>query len=337
MGKQSPAPPDFTAAATATADASAANTAAQTQANRPNQTNAFGSSVQWTQGPNGQWQQTQSLGGGLGQAAEGLQQQVAGLSQPFSFAQFGQAGTGDEARNQAITSAYNQATSRLDPQWQQREAAQRTSLLNQGLTEGSEAYTNAMRDMGQQRNDAYSSAMASAIGQGTAAGDSVFRNNLMSRQQSISEALRQRGMPLEELGALGGFLGQAGFNGAGTSQGPDLLGAAGLQYNADFGNWQANNQMMGQNVGAGMQLLQALPGLFALSDIRAKQDVRRLDVEALPGVPFATWRYLPAHGEDSTVHVGVIAQDLARVAPAYVRTREDGLLEVDYSFLSEVK
>lgn len=193
----------------------AANT--QTNANRPNQNTPW-ASQSWEQGANGDWTQNTALSGGLGQAANDLQSQVGqAYRAPFDFGQFGQAGTGDDARNQAVNAAYGQATSRLDPQWQQREQQTRSQLLSQGLDPSSEAYRNEMQSLGQQRNDAYGSAMNSAIGQGTAAGDSVFRNNMMARQQAISEALRGRGMPMEDLKGLQSFLSMPGFNQDGTS------------------------------------------------------------------------------------------------------------------------
>jgi hypothetical protein len=152
------------------------------------------------------------LTGGLGQAAQGLMGQAGQIGQPMDWSRFGQLGTGDSARDQAVNAAYGQSTSRLDPMWNQREEQTRTRLLQQGLDPNSEAARNQMTQFGQQRNDAYQGALNSAIGQGTAAGDSVFRNNMMSRQQGISEALQQRGMPLNELRQLQGFLGQPGYN-----------------------------------------------------------------------------------------------------------------------------
>lgn len=189
----------------------------------------------WSQGPGGQWQQNTGLSGGLGTAATGLMGQAAGLSRPMDWSQFGPVQTGDQARNQAITGAYNQATSRLDPQWSQRENSLNAQLAAQGLNPMDEAGGNALANFGRERNDAYTSAMNSAIGQGTAAGDSAFRNNLMARQTSIANALQQREQPLSELGQLRGFL--SGAQGTGSAQGPNLLGAMGAQYQGDLNKY----------------------------------------------------------------------------------------------------
>jgi hypothetical protein len=329
--KNAPPPPNYGQAAQQTADSANAQLAQQTQANRPNQTNAFGSSIGWTQGPDGQWTQSQQFGGPFAAASQGLQGQAAGnMANPFDFGQFGAVGTGDQARDQAIQGAYTQAASRLDPQWKQREEQQRTQLLNQGLTEDSEAYQNAMGNLGRERNDAYSSAMNGAIAQGTAAGHTAFGDNMQSRQQAIVEALRQRGMPMEELQQLQGFLAQPGFNAAGKGQGVDYTGAAKDQYNANLDQYNAKQDQVGDTIkGATTLLGTVIP--FLASDLRAKENVMRSAFEVLPGVPVAAWSYRG----DPRRFVGVIAQDLQRVAPAYVRTRADGLLEVNYAFLEE--
>lgn len=204
---------------------------AQTQANRPDQVNSFGASTNWTQGPNGQWTQTQSLGGPLGDASKNLMGQIGG-QQSMDWGQFGNLVTGDDARKQAIEAAYGQAASRLDPQWQQRETQLSSRLANQGLDVNSQAYKNAMQGFNQGRNDAYGSAMNSAIGQGTAAGQAVFGQNMAQRQQMIAEALRARGMPMEELQKLQGLTGQSGFMGAGKADATNNLGASRLEYDA---------------------------------------------------------------------------------------------------------
>lgn len=193
---------------------------AQLKNNRLNTSSPFASQ---TFNPDGST--STQFAGGLGDAAAGLVGQAGQMSQPMDWTQFGKAGTGDSARDQAINAAYGQATSRLDPMWNQREEQTRTRLIQQGLDPNSEAARNEMSQLGMQRNDAYSGAMNGAIAQGAAAGDSVFRNNMASRQQSISEALQQRGMPLNELRQLQGFLGQPGYSADGSTLSGALGGA----------------------------------------------------------------------------------------------------------------
>lgn len=232
--KSSPPPPDFRGAAEQQAAASQKAVGAQTQANRPNITTPFGQQ-QWALGPDGQWRMSTGFTGGLGTAADALQQQAGqALANPFSFGQFGNIQTGDAARDQAIRGAYAQATSRLDPQWNQREEQLRVRLANQGLDPNSEAAQRAMQGFNLGRNDAYTSAMNSAIGQGTAAGTAAFSQNLAARQQAISEALRQRGMPLETLQQMQPLLAMPGFNSAGQAQPAEYLPAAQMQFAADM-------------------------------------------------------------------------------------------------------
>lgn len=140
----------------------------------PNVSGPFGD-THWMKGPDGRLTQHNQLAPGLSGVKDTLQSAWAdALKTPLDAS---------KAREEAFNSAYGQATSRLDPQWQKRESAQRTQLLNQGLDEGSEAYKSAMSDMGMQRNDAYTSAQNAATAQSTAAGDSWMRNQMAARQE----------------------------------------------------------------------------------------------------------------------------------------------------------
>lgn len=193
------------------AAASAAAVATQTQGNRPDQNTPFGFS-HWTHDANGNWTQTSGLSPDLQAAAGGLE------SQAKANALRG-IGTGEDARNQAITGAYNQATSRLDPQWAQRDEHLSSALANQGLDPNSQAYRNAMLQQSQARNDAYGSAMNSAIGQGTAAQQATFNENLQAQQ-----------LPYQQMGALHGLGQPYGFNAGGLPQTSNPDAAATLAF-----------------------------------------------------------------------------------------------------------
>jgi hypothetical protein len=265
--------------------------------------------------------------GGLGDASKGLLEQSKMLGQGMDWGQFGKVQDGEGARNQAINAAYGQATSRLDPQWARREEAERTQLLNSGLDPSSEAYRGAMSEMGNQRNDAYSSAMNSAIGQGQAAGDSVFKNSMMGRQQSIAEALRKRSQPLDELNKINGLSGMPSYY-----QGNEMMQGALANDNFAMQKWSAENDKTAQEVGAAAGLVQssASAAAVAASDERLKENVVRYDAEALPGVPFASWTW---RGDSrGKREFGVIAQDLEKVAPELVVERH-GFKHVIYAGL----
>lgn len=164
-----------------------------------------------------------------------LYQQQTGLSSGL-YGQAANSLTPDTSGIQGIQDkAYSAFTSRLDPQWTQREQMQKTQLANQGLVPGGEAYTNAMRDFNSARNDAYQQAQLGAI-------------------QTIPTAIQARDMPLNELNALrtGSQVNMPQFQQTqypGQAQGPNVLGAAQNQaqwqqamYNQQQATANANTQ-----------------------------------------------------------------------------------------------
>lgn len=323
MGSSAPAPPNFTGAAQQQADQQNALVDKQTQQNRINQYNPYAS---LTYGPDGS--QQFAFNGAMGGLNQSLQQQAAqAMGTPFSLSGLPQAPDAGGAREQAINAAYGSATSRLDPMFQQREADTRTRLMNQGLQPGSEAYEREMGQLGRDRSDAYNQALSGAIGQGTAAGSALFQQGMQSRQQALEEMLRQRGQAFGELGQMNGLMGMQGYNQAGLGQGANLLGAAGLQENANFGRWQTQQQMLADIIGSGTQLAGTLGAAFA-SDERAKDEIQRLGYEVLPGVEAVSFRYKPEMGLGTKRHIGVLAQDVEKAMPGVVSRRSDGLLMV---------
>ena len=77
----------------------------------------------------------------------------------------------------------NAILSRLAPQIQQSEAATAQRLANQGITQGSEAYRNAMRSQGQQANDLYTQAALQGI-----------NLDIGANQQGYGQALSSAGL-----------------------------------------------------------------------------------------------------------------------------------------------
>lgn len=136
--------------------------------------------------------------------------------------------------------AYDAMTSRLNPEWQQREGMERNRLINQGLQEGSEAYQNAMREFGESRNDAYQQATLS----------------------SLQNAQQFYGQPLNIFNALrtGAQVQNPQFGG---TPGTNYAGAAQNQHQGamqGYGIEQAgNNNFMSGLFGLGAA---AIPGLF---------------------------------------------------------------------------
>lgn len=238
-GGKPPDTPDLVGAAREQANINNQGVAQQTTANRPNQYGPFGSST-WQQGPDGQWTQNVSLTPGLQAGAERLSGEIANQ---------GPIGTGDQARQQAIDSAYGQAASRLDPQWAQRENSTRSQLANQGLDPGSEAYNSAMGNFSRDRNDAYTSAMANAIDKGTAAGHIAFTDNLASANN-----------PFQQLQSLQGLANPQGFVAAGRTQAPDLVNAMNGMYQGQLGQYGMNQASKNSQMSGAAQLLPLLMG-----------------------------------------------------------------------------
>lgn len=90
-------------------------------------------------------------------------------------------------RQKAEDALYRRQTAQLDPQFQQREEAQRTRLINSGNAEGSEAWKNEMGNLERERQMAYGDARDRAIGAGGAESSRMLADALAGRQQSVSE------------------------------------------------------------------------------------------------------------------------------------------------------
>lgn len=123
--------------------------------------------------------------------------------------------------------SYGQATSRLDPQFQQQQSDLSSRLANSGIPVGSEAYTREMDNFGRTRTDAYNQADFSAQQAGANEQSRLFGLALNARQQGVGETQ-----------AAGQFANSA----AGQQFGQNEAAAT-------FGN-QSQNQRYTQNMGA---------------------------------------------------------------------------------------
>jgi hypothetical protein len=161
-----------------------------------------------------------------------------------------------------------------------------------------------------------------------------------ARQQGLQEQAYLRNEPLNTLSAVRTGAQVQGpqfvnsFNQA-TTQGADLLGAAGMQYNAQMGDFNAR-QAAQQNFNQGLMGLGGA-GVMAFSDIRMKENIKQ--IHWLPnGLPVYEYEYKPefkdhpfaGHG----VHIGVMAQEVEMVKPEAVITNADGYKMVNYGLLT---
>jgi hypothetical protein len=335
-----PAAPNYAGAAQATAEGNLAAARQATAANRVNQYTPYGSLEYTMSGEdkygNPMWSATQKfspdqqrlldiqneLSYGVGQlGTKGLEYVGQQLASPFDVSQLPSLGINpSETYSDAIMR-------RLAPQMEQGRGRLEQQLANQGIGIGTEAYDRAMRNFDQKQNDL----MLGAQTQGLQAG-------LQARQQQLGELAYRRNEPLNVLSALrtGSQVTAPSYVNSSqqaTTAGPDLLGAAGMQYNAQMGDFNAQ-QAAQQNFNQGLMGLGGA-GIMKYSDIRMKENIKQ--IHWLPnGLPVYEYEYKPefkdiaGHG----VHIGVMAQEVEMVKPEAVITNANGYKMVNYGLLS---
>jgi hypothetical protein len=336
-----PAAPDYTGAARETAQGNLEAARAASAANRVNQITPYGNlNYQITgQDPYGNptWTATQTLSPaqqqlldyqnqasiGLGKVAgKGLGYVENMLNTPFDVSALPSTGFNP---SQTYQDAYMQ---RLAPQIEQGREQLAQSLANQGIPLGSKAYENAMRIQAQRENDLLLGATTQGFGVGQQA-----------RQQALQEQAYLRNEPLNTLSAVrtgAQVQGPQFVNSAqqATTAGPDLLGAAGMQYNAAMGDFNAK-QAAQANLNQGLFGLGGA-GIMAMCDPRTKENVKPVGVLE-NGLTLYSFEYkdefkdheYAGHG----VHVGVMADEVEQVYPFAVRTLDDGYKVVDYGLI----
>jgi hypothetical protein len=337
---RAPAAPDYSAAASATAQGNLDAARQATAANRVNQYTPYGSLEYTMSGEdkygNPMWSATQKfspeqqklldiqnqLSYGVGQlGTKGLEYVGQQLENPFDVSQLPSLGINpSETYSDAIMR-------RLAPQMEQGRGRLEQQLANQGIGIGTEAYDRAMRNFDQKQNDL----MLGAQTQGLQAG-------LQARQQQLGELAYRRNEPLNVLSALrtGSQVTAPSYVNSSqqaTTAGADLLGAAGMQYNAAMGDFNAQ-QAAQSNFNQGLMGLGGA-GIMKYSDIRMKENIKQ--IHWLPnGLPVYEYEYKPefkdiaGHG----VHIGVMAQEVEIVKPEAVITNANGYKMVNYGLLS---
>ena len=262
-----PAAPNYAAAAQETAAGNLEAARAATAANRVNQVTPYGN-LNYTQSGTDPYgnptytattslsdvgqqllnnQNAASLGlGGTINAALGRVQSTMGQGFNPNVPAI-RSDVSDLAGQQGWDRATNLLMQRLQPQMERQQEALDVKLANQGIPVGSEAYKRAQTLLSQQQNDARNQA---ALG-GAQLQNQFYTQGLqganlanMANQQAYNQALTQYNIPLNTLSALrsGSQVQNPSFvNSAqqATTAGADLLGAAGMQYNAQMGDFNA--------------------------------------------------------------------------------------------------
>lgn len=198
-------------------------------------------------------------------------------------------------------------SARLDPRFAREQDAMRTQLVNSGIRPGSAAYSAALSDFGQIKNDAYNQLA------------------LNGRQQAFQEASYERNQPLNEIGALlsGSQVQSPQFVNTPQTQvgGVDYTGLVNQQYQGQLASSQAK-------MGGMFGLLSG--GIGLLSDRRAKTDIRRVG-RLDNGLPVYSYRY---NGDEQT-QIGLMADEVERVHPEAVTVGADGFSRVRYDLAVE--
>ena len=123
------------------------------QASMVNQSNPMGGSTWATDPKTGQITSSSQFSG---QAGDAFQSLLGGMNQA--------AGMDPAAAGQnAFDKTMGSYASVLDPRWEANSQKMQTGLANSGLDPGTEAYSNASREFGNERNQAYNSAIAGAV------------------------------------------------------------------------------------------------------------------------------------------------------------------------------
>jgi hypothetical protein len=163
---------------------------------------------------------------------------------------------------QAQDAAYQSQTQYLDPQFKQQEESLRQSLGDQGVEEGSPAFSRAMGDFDRQKQMAYQSAQSQAVSAGNEQQRALFGQAIAGGQfaNQAQQQLFGQGMSLADLynqsvlGAQGANV-QAAASNLGRAQ-----AAFGAPYTAAEGMTGLGTSIYGTGLGS---LAGVLPGVTA--------------------------------------------------------------------------
>lgn len=192
-----------------------------------------------------------------------------------------------------------------------------TRLKNQGLSPGTPAYNDAMRNLTYGQEKGRNAFMLDAYNTG------------------LNTALTKRNQPINEISALigGGQVQQPQFQStpqAGVN-GTDVSGMMMNQYNQQMAS---RNAGMGGIAGLGAAALGGwAQNGFSLSDRRAKKDIKKVG-KLHDGTDIYSYKYKDKFGGGLT-QLGVMAQEVEKTHPEAVAERDDGYKAVNYSRLAE--
>ncbi len=214
----------------------------------------------------------------------------------------------DDARQRMENAVYNQASTKLNQQFEQDLSNLNTKLQNQGIAVGSQAYNNAMSNL---QNNQYN-ALTNAAYESVIQGQNAFSNSLndsinaadftnSARQKSLNEILQTLQNSISGYDVYNNI-----FNA--MSQASDQV-----------------NKGSSSAIGVKADASDAAALIAALSDIRLKENicpVGKLD----NGLTVYRFNYI---GNPQT-QIGLIAQEVKEFRPEAVIKGEDGYWRVNY-------
>lgn len=329
MGKSAPKTPDPYAVAKSQTDSNVATAREQAKIGMTGQTTPWGS-LNYVTDPNSPsgyravqslspeeealLRQGQELQGQYGEAAQGALGRVTDtMGTPFDMS---------AARATELTDIQRTL---MDPQWNAREEALKTSLMNRGIREGDEQWANIMRDFSSGRDDAYN------------------RMYLSGYDTANKAALTERNIPMSDLASLGvgAFPGQDQSMGFASTPTPGVAptDVTGSVYNSHKIESDRANAGMGGLFGLGSSVLggwarAGFPGL-SLSDRRVKTNIERIGDDPR-GWGVYRFSYLWDGVRKAGQHLGFMADEVERVRPEAVVRHPTGLKMVDYDALALV-
>jgi len=256
------APPDYTALAKLQAQLNQEAADKALAANRPDQVDAAGNTLTWTQDPvTGKWTQTQKLSSGNQALLDTSQQaqldSLRGVANRGDFNFQGGSTMDPVGNSKEIQDAWMNL---LKPQREMALNSEIQRLKNQGLTEDSPAFQRAMLRQNQADTDAQNKALIA----GTSEYGNQFTRSLQGRQQAFGEYQTDYNAPMQQYQGLMGIAqpqGQFGsFTNAQNTGGAPVYNAGQDQYTANVTNANVKNA----------QNNNLTQGLFGLSGAIAK-------------------------------------------------------------------
>lgn len=180
------------------------------------------------------------------------------------------------ARQQAIDATYQQATSRLDPQFETQRKQLETRLANQGLGINSEAYQNALNQFDRTKTDAYNQANYSSIGAGENAANALFNRQLGQGQFANQAAAQMYGQNLGQAQFNNQTAGQDYSQNLGAAQFNNTAQQQAFQQQLQAGQFrnEARNQGLQERAYLQNQPINQLTGLLSLGQVGMPQGVQ---------------------------------------------------------------